>query len=289
MDIADIRVANVAPEGTHRSRITYTGSRYRAKETGLRNNFPPNTRGFLYLHRPDRSCITSGIRFRVVDKPDPTLFDQGKDLLRLDGAVWSIPLVTVIKGRTYSPFRELILRDNLISQSELAVLESSDMGMKPGMILLSSMTQPFECDFAPTSFAVRVQEEDKFHRFRVYRPQAIHGITVPFLAQFELVYRQDPLMPFVVLRLLKFTAPPKSEGPLKPDEGELVKCLPSPIGNPYIWTIHRSTLPPPCLEALKRAYPPHPSRLYGRPGNKGPRVSLEPVASELFQTEAGVD
>ncbi|KAG2002594.1 hypothetical protein CC2G_004774 [Coprinopsis cinerea AmutBmut pab1-1] len=269
----------MAPEGGKR-RISFTrkGQQFIP--------FPSNARGFFYFHRPDQSCITSGLRFRVVDKPDPALFSQGEDLMKPDGGVWVLPLTAIIKGRIYLPFRELIIRDELITPAEVAWVESLEVkDTRAGLITIASMTQPFECDFPRTGFCIRVQEGEELYDFNIQGP-ASFGFTGSIQVRFELAYRQDPVVPpkpFVVLRLLKFLVPPTGDEPVKQEEGKLVRALSlSRAGGSYIWTISPSTLPSPCVEALERAYPPHPSRLYERAMRKGQRLSLEPVGNESF-------
>ncbi|EAU83549.1 hypothetical protein CC1G_04805 [Coprinopsis cinerea okayama7 len=246
--------------------------------------FPPNTRGFLYLHRPDRSCITSGLRFRLVDKPDPTLFDQGKDLLRPDGKPWFLPLVAIVKRNCYTTLRELVIRSKLVSETELALLKSLDgENMKSGAVLLGSITQPFERDLSRLGLPIRVQEGDKIHRFAINRPRGLHGARGSVLVQLELAYRQIPSAPpkpFVVMRILKFLDPPKYDGPLTQEEGKLIRRL-SSVGEPFIWAASPSTLPPPCLKALEQAYPPHPSRIYKPSRRQGQRLSVVLAASDF--------
>ncbi|KAI0351007.1 hypothetical protein OH77DRAFT_1430207 [Trametes cingulata] len=84
------------------------------------NCFPSNARGFLYYHRASNAPPLSGaIRLRVTEEPDPALFPHGKDLLRDDGTVWSVPLLRMVRWHNYAPALPLLLRDGLVSAEEL--------------------------------------------------------------------------------------------------------------------------------------------------------------------------
>lgn len=101
------------------------------------SRFPPKTQGFLYYHRyPHLPHTTGEIRFRVTESSDPTCFNSGTDLMRLDGALpWSIPLLQL---RTmHVPLKKLLIQDHNIP---VAILERK--GRWSG-VFLTYLEQPF--------------------------------------------------------------------------------------------------------------------------------------------------
>ena len=75
--------------------------------------FPPNTGGFLYLHRPPDWVppLAYEIRFRVTNNSDPSSFASGHDL-RWAGLPWGIPLL-------FGPYINRVVRHFLIADGTI--------------------------------------------------------------------------------------------------------------------------------------------------------------------------
>lgn len=123
------------------------------------HKFPEATRGFLYFHRPEQAHpITSSIRFRLVEEPDPAAFSTGSDLLLPWQMPWTIKLTAIIAGN-YKAFYNILIQDELISQQDLEILESSPQ--IPRHEILNSITDPFIHDFSLNAHTMTVRDHDR--------------------------------------------------------------------------------------------------------------------------------
>ncbi|KAI0671857.1 hypothetical protein C8Q78DRAFT_1031171 [Trametes maxima] len=88
-------------------------------DTGEYAPFPVNTRGFFYYHPHPAVSIGGSIRFRVVQEPDPSLFDEGVDLQTSFGTPWQMPLLALAHLRRYNVLREAVQREGLVATETL--------------------------------------------------------------------------------------------------------------------------------------------------------------------------
>ncbi|KAL6302333.1 hypothetical protein BKA93DRAFT_751236 [Sparassis latifolia] len=109
MDLSTI-MAPCVSDRTQRTQL-YFGSTHKSVL------FPPDTRGFLYYHSPtDWSPLLGEIRFRLAQGSDVVNFALGKDLLwPQNGLPWRIMLFHIARAENYRPFREVLLRDKLVT------------------------------------------------------------------------------------------------------------------------------------------------------------------------------
>ncbi|KAI0742223.1 hypothetical protein C8Q80DRAFT_1186804 [Daedaleopsis nitida] len=118
-------------------------------------SFPAGLQGYLYYHMPyGPAPATAGeIRFRVMYSPSPLGFNNGRDLPIGDdrGLTWRIPLVVVASQDSYQVFRDILLRDGLVSQQTMRIAAKLGRerhklphGLPP---LVYSFRQKFYMDF----------------------------------------------------------------------------------------------------------------------------------------------
>ncbi|EIW57662.1 uncharacterized protein TRAVEDRAFT_48693 [Trametes versicolor FP-101664 SS1] len=105
--------------------------------------FPVNTRGFFYFWCRPLIPVSGSIRFRVVQGPDPKLFNQGTDLLNEFGTPWEIPLLAIAGVERYVCLRDVLLRlrPGLHARKSLERVGA----------LKASSTRPGETRFGPLS------------------------------------------------------------------------------------------------------------------------------------------
>lgn len=65
--------------------------------------FPVNTCGFLYYHNPPLGAprALGQVRFRITSHSEHHSFQAGHDLLRPNGKIWCIPLITIVSNASY--------------------------------------------------------------------------------------------------------------------------------------------------------------------------------------------
>ena len=82
-----------------------------------RRIYPPETKAFLYYFTPPEKPLIAGeLRLRVASSDDPASFENGSDLKKLNGQVWSRPLFALSKFfiPLYDKLREeLLVPDDL--------------------------------------------------------------------------------------------------------------------------------------------------------------------------------
>ncbi|KAG6853273.1 hypothetical protein C0991_005544 [Blastosporella zonata] len=182
--------------------------------------FPPNTRGFLYYHRPGNLPPGCGeLRFRLTADNDPTKFLEGTDLIGYDATPWSISFSTLIIGR-YAPIRKHLVHYNLIPQSVVTSVEKlreARAMMKTSPRELYYLEQPFMFDMethhlnfrAITATQVRTMSLRQF--FVDFREQAF---LLAYKGRLLLRFERSKLLDHaetntVVLRVLKILDPIK--------------------------------------------------------------------------------
>ncbi|KAF6747449.1 hypothetical protein DFP72DRAFT_1174930 [Ephemerocybe angulata] len=209
---------------------------------GHAQNFPPNTKGFLYFHKPTLNPhIASGaIRFRLVPSPDPKLFDQGTDLImERTGLPWEMPLIHLLTSPCHWALYDALRVDAAVPPA----VDHQVRGMLPRAMLtsrrwtgqvLTSILDPFYVDFSLISFRFAILEPDRIaHIDKAHRWMTTHRWSerpkgVPFsgvgLCQFEIhpgaKEREDPKL---VVRLLKYLKPPNPADRYKQREGALIQ------------------------------------------------------------------
>ncbi|KAI0648990.1 hypothetical protein C8Q79DRAFT_485879 [Trametes meyenii] len=113
--------------------------------------FPVNARGFFYYQPHPVVAIGGSIRFRVVQKPDPSLFSSGVDLLTPFGTPWQMPSLALAHLRRYSFLREAVQREGLVAPQtflqHVGLVESAkEAQIIPQSQLVYMMGEPFYID-----------------------------------------------------------------------------------------------------------------------------------------------
>ncbi|KAJ7689787.1 hypothetical protein B0H17DRAFT_1065888 [Mycena rosella] len=210
---------------------------YCTNEKGVKAIFPPRSAGFFYYHRPKDLPFTAGaIRFRIAAVSLRT-FATGRDLTRLDGAPWEVPLPTLSKSRP--ALRELLLRDRLVTKAEIeqCMLMFPGRHARAATALLHRFNDPFPVSFDGANYIQTVCGGEKrrcdvrvFHEQRVGPPSSVYPYSGRALVRFELSTLPEHAGSRVaVLRVVKLIDPPKLripnyDGYLPPPvEGELVQ------------------------------------------------------------------
>jgi hypothetical protein len=128
--------------------------------TELRPLYPPDTKAFLYYSvSPERPRIAGELRLRVTSSNDPASFENGSDLLRLDGQPWSRPLYSLSK--LYFSLYEKLREDRLVLDdldTALAALPSKIYRYNQSHILYT-LNDTFIIDFSSSATTLLVITE----------------------------------------------------------------------------------------------------------------------------------
>jgi hypothetical protein len=86
-------------------------------------SYPPDTKGFLYYFTSlEKPRIAGELRFRVASSDDSASFQSGSDLMKINGQVWSRPLIVLSK--LYPPLYEKLREELLVPDDLDAVLST---------------------------------------------------------------------------------------------------------------------------------------------------------------------
>ncbi|KAJ2932351.1 hypothetical protein H1R20_g4747, partial [Candolleomyces eurysporus] len=83
--------------------------------------FPKGSSGFLYFHRPNPcpNVAFGSLRFRIVPRPDPRLFEAGHDLMmKSTGKPWGIHLASLKSLRPFQHIYQKLMQDGIITQAD---------------------------------------------------------------------------------------------------------------------------------------------------------------------------
>ncbi|KAF9062532.1 hypothetical protein BDP27DRAFT_1451699 [Rhodocollybia butyracea] len=142
------------PAGHWRISVRYRRISVISCDYTKREPFPPETRGFLYLHqlRGVHPCAAT-LRFRICarDLSPQESFARGKDLLSPRGAPWELNILRLFMSGLATNFREGLLLDKVlpleaIGQTDNLVDNRVEGGMKGKRLKLNmvfSFGQPF--------------------------------------------------------------------------------------------------------------------------------------------------
>lgn len=84
------------------------------RQGGKIMKFPPETRGFLYYHKPPKAPpLVGDIRFRFAQ--NLTGFDDGMDLLSPKSRPWHVSLLVLATVPRYAAVREQLMQEGLIT------------------------------------------------------------------------------------------------------------------------------------------------------------------------------
>ncbi|KAJ6460153.1 hypothetical protein C8R47DRAFT_946868, partial [Mycena vitilis] len=123
--------------------------------------FPADsTGGFLYYHRPPQAAPLEGsIRLRLTPEDDPTGFATGRDLALPTGVVWEINLPQIANSKALGAFRDQLLHEQLVTETQLARCRAlfGGKGIMPALTLFR-LEQEFPVDFARSINLVIVGE-----------------------------------------------------------------------------------------------------------------------------------
>ena len=93
------------------------------KQKEGRRPYPPETKAFMYYFTPpERPLIGGELRLRVASSDDSASFENGSDLMKINGRVWSRPLFVVSK--VYLPLYEKLREELLVPDNLDAVLST---------------------------------------------------------------------------------------------------------------------------------------------------------------------
>lgn len=82
---------------------------------------PMNSFAFLYYHKPTGLPDTAGeIRIRLTPSPNPATFDQGHDLRRPSGGLWTIPLLKLVSHAEFDLLCQQLVHDRLVTPTLLS-------------------------------------------------------------------------------------------------------------------------------------------------------------------------
>jgi hypothetical protein len=143
----------------------------RESGTTILAHYPPDTKSFLYYFTlPEKPRIAAELRLRVTSSGDPTSFESGSDLLKLNGQPWSRPLFVLSKY--YKPLYEKLREDRLVPDdldAILSTLTSGPLRYKRSR-LLYTLNDTFIVDFSCFNHHFHVITEQGMELLRVYTP-----------------------------------------------------------------------------------------------------------------------
>ncbi|KAJ2914709.1 hypothetical protein MD484_g5712, partial [Candolleomyces efflorescens] len=140
--------------------------------------FPEGTSGFLYFRRP-KPCPNlafGSLRFRMVPKNDPALFEAGHDLVyEKTGTPWEIHLISLKSIGRYAGIYNVLITDGTISDEDdlkLTQMLESAKGFKalerqPKKVL-ESILDTFTLDFSTRSGIFLVLDSSSMYKFDLY-------------------------------------------------------------------------------------------------------------------------
>ena len=142
--------------------------------------FPSHARGFLYYHQPlNMPPIAASVRFRCTPSNDPATFNQGSDLLRLNGLPWDISMPTILHIRS-SQIRDYLLHAKIVTEAQMLQWKSVLNGkLIHPYLALYRLDQPFLVRFHSAGLRLTAIVRDFFghiylqHIFRDMRGQHI--------------------------------------------------------------------------------------------------------------------
>ncbi|EAU80924.2 hypothetical protein CC1G_03100 [Coprinopsis cinerea okayama7 len=253
--------------------------------------FPPNTTGFFYFYRPPGYIIGGSIRFRIVQSPDPALFEDGRDLVSPTGMLWAltIPQLWLKHGRNpgvNTPYA-ILRREGLVSTEEdiqiTALIEPQAKCLyfyPRSTSILGHVSQPFFLNFGVRHKLLHlVNKEGRLSYFKLWFAKDKTVYSGAGLVRYEVIYRSTKpgkkLIPVIVLRVLKILVPPNEHARYKQEEGELLKELDhrSPTGEAIVQRRVAESIA--AFKELYQCYPASSSRTYisnGRPLLRSQRI-----------------
>ncbi|TFK67936.1 hypothetical protein BDN72DRAFT_842430 [Pluteus cervinus] len=265
-------------ETSYRSPQTHLGARSSVrlnyasllKEAAVKNTspsrqrhaaFPPEAKGFLYLHVPDPALslprCASALRFRSVPHLPAVgdvyeAFQRGTDLIQPNGFPWSLSTLLIAGRSSLAFFRHQLLQDSIYTEEELEefkkIYQKSKIDRRSHLIY--SLDDHFPVRFDSTRFTICAIAGKNpgvsiflnvFTDLRQQHPR-LQVYSGGGHARFELSPNSRPQHPQLVVRVMKITEPvkcliPDYDGYVNPPrEGELVtRGLPGQTPEP--WTV----------------------------------------------------
>ncbi|KAK7437389.1 hypothetical protein VKT23_018634 [Stygiomarasmius scandens] len=144
--------------------------------------FPPNTRGYFYLHQTFLGALpetTKSIRFRLCK--DPSEFNKSKDLLRPDGSPWQLHIWQLLSQKQGRLLVQKLIKEGYVSERVLKHRQEllTHIGLKrfPGCQFLRVLGEPINVRMGRKTCSVAVLGEDAF----VHPLEFVPDVLQPFL------------------------------------------------------------------------------------------------------------
>ena len=235
---------------------------YGTRKTGedvSRLPFPPNTKGFLYYHRPPPVYhVTDNhgkgreirvpvhpaagqLRFRLVDIPDPTQFASGHDLRSLKGLIWGPNIFTIhSSSKSYRHILPLLYSSfpDILPERVRSVLEEGQGALlgrlsHRTMRIMDNVLEPFEVDFSRKVHLAYLLAPDGIKKVEIYSfgrttnlSRGLTGFGGRAICRFEPVTSTSPRHGQglrIGIRILSWLTPPSPDFPLKHEVGGFMK------------------------------------------------------------------
>ncbi|KAF9466179.1 hypothetical protein BDZ94DRAFT_1319807 [Collybia nuda] len=128
-----------------------------------------NSFGFLYYHLPPGlPAIAGEIRLRLTPTSDPASWDQGHDVRRSRGDIWSLSILDILQEKRLEPLLEKLISEGHVTPEVLARCKtlSHTFDRRPFQHVLYGLSQPFFVDFKmPKNMEVDVVGPDRIEHF----------------------------------------------------------------------------------------------------------------------------
>ncbi|KZT00117.1 uncharacterized protein LAESUDRAFT_573698 [Laetiporus sulphureus 93-53] len=134
------------------------------------NPFPQGTTGFLYYQSSTyRPALSGEIRFRLATDPSKEAFAGGLDLSRPNTLPWGISLLNIAVNPRHLIFRQLLLRDKLVTEElmERAASIAPSPEEVEGLNLIDSVCDPFVYDFGVQDNKCHVVGDDEILELQI--------------------------------------------------------------------------------------------------------------------------
>lgn len=127
--------------------------------------------GFLYYFTLKHPDAMGEIRLRLTPSPDPSTFDEGHDLKRSDGRVWTIPLLRLVSDKQLDPLCQKLVEDELVTPSQImrckTLTSSCGIWWLTNSPILYTLSQPFQLDFSRLKTLLHLVGHDTIGKYSV--------------------------------------------------------------------------------------------------------------------------
>ncbi|KAF5351382.1 hypothetical protein D9758_008019 [Tetrapyrgos nigripes] len=145
--------------------------------------FPENTHGFFYYYHPENAPLFAGcIRFRICPSNDTRTFQDGQDLLTLNGLPWEISNWVFALNKTFRPWGEEMVENGVIRPGTLELCSKlasqAQLRQPPVHPILYCLKQPFLMPLGEMKVNFWIADEKNIMRIELTRSRILEPFNV---------------------------------------------------------------------------------------------------------------